>query len=87
MQTLSIQILTTMGRWSVVLFMLGSQVANAQESFSSSGSNDIWHNALFIFSICFFVAGFVFLFMVKAREDHKNKVRARYLRHRHNYKH
>ena len=86
METLSIQILKTMGRWSVVLLMFGSQVANA-ESFSPASNNDIWHNALFIFSICFFVAGFVFLFMVKAREDHKNKVRTRYLRHRHNYKH
>ncbi len=87
METLSIQILKTMGRWSVVLLMLGSQAANAQESFSSSAGESIWHNALFVFSICFFVAGFVFLFMVKAREEHKNKVRTRYLRHRHNYKH
>lgn len=88
METLSVQILTTMGRWSVVAFCLfGSQAANAQESFTSYAAESIWHNALFIFSICFFIAGFVFLFMMKAREDHRNKVRTRYLRHRHNYKH
>jgi len=87
METLTFQILKTMGRWSVVVFLLGSQVANAQESFSFQGSNSIWHNALFIFSICFFIAGFIFLLMMKAREDHKEKVRDRYLRHRHHYKH
>ena len=76
-----------MGRWSVVVFLLGSQVANAQENFSFKGTNSIWHNALFIFSICFFIAGFIFLLMMKAREDHKEKVRDRYLRHRHHYKH
>jgi hypothetical protein len=87
MKTLALQILQTMGRWSVVVFLLGSQVANAQEGFSFQGGNSIWHNALFIFSICFFIAGFIFLLMMKAREDHKEKVRDRYLRHRHNYKH
>lgn len=87
METLSFQIFKTMGRWSVVLLLLCSQAAQAQESFSTLGSNSIWHNALFIFSICFFVAGFIFLFMLKAREEQKNKVRARYLRQRHHYKH
>ncbi len=87
METLSVQILKTMGRWAVVLFMLGGHAANASESFTSYASETIWHNALFIFSICFFIAGFIFLFMMKAREDHKNKVRTRYFRHRHNYKH
>ena len=81
METLTTQILKTMGRWSFVLLLFGNQVANAQ-SFSANSDN-IWHNALFIFSICFFIAGFSFLLMMKAREDHKNKVRDRYLRHRH----
>lgn len=87
METLSLQILKTMGRWAVVLFLFSGQAAQAQESFSSLGSSSIWHNALFIFSICFFVAGFIFLFMLKAREEQKNKVRGRYLRQRHHYKH
>lgn len=87
METLSIQILKTMGRWSVVLLLLCSNAANAQESFTTHGPDSIWHNALFIFSICFFIAGFVFLLMMKVREDNKAKVRGRYLRHRHHYKH
>lgn len=87
METLSFQILKTMGRWSVVLLVLCSQTTQAAERFSGYHAESIWHNALFIFSICFFVAGFIFLFMLKAREEHKTKVRARYLRHRHHYKH
>lgn len=88
METLTFQILKTMGRWSVVLLLFGTQVANAQGSLAGA-ADSIWHNALFIFSICFFIAGFVFLLMMKAREEHKNKVRDRYLRHRHsvNVKH
>jgi hypothetical protein len=88
METLTTQILKTMGRWAVVLFLFGSQAANAQGSFSSA-SDSIWHNALFICSICFFIAGFVFLLMMKAREEHKNKIRDRYMRQRHsvNIKH
>lgn len=81
METLTFQILKTMGRWSVVLFLFGAQAANAQGY--SPATDSIWHNALFIFSICFFIAGFAFLLMMKAREDHKNKIRDRYLRHRH----
>lgn len=87
MESLTVQILKTMTRWSVVLFLLGSQAASAQESYAWHAGESIWHNALFIFSICFFIAGFVFLLMMKAREDHKTKVRDRYLRHRHHYKH
>jgi cyanate permease len=87
MESLSVQILKTMGRWSVVLFLFGSQAAKASESFSSFAGESIWHNALFIFSICFFVAGFIFLLMMKSREEHKNKVRTHHLRHRHTVKH
>jgi cyanate permease len=85
METLNVQILKTMGRWSVVLLLLCSQAANAQESIAWHAGESIWHNALFIFSICFFIAGFVFLLMMKAREDQKSKMRD--LRHKHHFRH
>jgi len=45
----------------------------------------IWHNALFLFCICFFVAGFIFMFIVKVREEHKEQRNRheRRLSHRH----
>ncbi len=84
METVSIQVLTTMGRWFIFLMLL-SQPAFSQEAFASS-NNSIWHNALFLFCICFFVAGFVFMFMVKVREENKHRTcHARRLNHRHSH--
>ena len=77
METVSIQVLKAMGRWFVFLMLL-SQPAFSQEVLSSS-DNSVWHNALFIFCICFFIAGFIFMFMVKTREEKKHR---RHMHHR-----
>ncbi len=82
METLTIQVLKTAGRWFVILVLL-TQPAFSQEAFASASDNTIWHNALFLFSICFFVAGFIFMFMVKVREEKKHRRHTRRLSHRH----
>ncbi len=74
METVSVQVLTTMGRWFAI-FMLFSLPAYSQENEVYSNDNTIWHNALFLFCICFFVAGFIFMFLVKAREENKQRLR------------
>jgi len=82
MEPLSIQVLKLAGRWFVILVLL-TQPAFSQEAFVSSNETSIWHNALFLFSICFFVAGFIFMFMVKVREEKKHRRHTRRLSHRH----
>jgi heme/copper-type cytochrome/quinol oxidase subunit 2 len=82
METLTIQVLKIAGRWFVILILL-TQSAFSQEAFASSTENTIWHNALFLFSVCFFVAGFIFMFMVKVREEKKHQRHTGRLSHRH----
>jgi len=84
MKTVSIQVFKKVSLWLVALMLL-SQPAYSQEVFSSASDNSIWHNALFIFCICFFVAGFIFMFIVKVREEHKEQRNRheRRLSHRH----
>ena len=82
METLTIQVLKTTGRWFVILTLL-TQSAFAQDNSSPVYDENIWHNALFLFSICFFVAGFIFMLMVKMREEKKHQRHTRRLSHRH----
>ena len=82
METLTIQVLQTAGRWFVILILL-TQTAFAQENNASYTEESIWHNALFLFSICFFVAGFIFMLMVKVREEKKHHRHTHRLHHRH----
>ncbi|HWY37515.1 MAG TPA: hypothetical protein VNY73_03080, partial [Bacteroidia bacterium] len=81
METLSIQVLKTAGRWFAILVLL-SQPAFAQGNFTPEADTSIWHDALFLFSICFFAAGFIFMFMVKVREEKKHRRHTRRLSHR-----
>lgn len=80
METLSVQVLKTAGRWFVILVLL-TQPTFAQGSIISETDNNIWHDALFLFSICFFVAGFIFMLMVKVREEKRHR------RHTHSLSH
>lgn len=84
METLSIQVLKTAGRWFLVLIMI-TQSAFAQGS-NEVYDDNIWHNALFIFSICFFVAGFIFMLMIKVREEKKHRRETHRLTHRHHHR-
>ena len=80
METLSIQVLKTAGRWFVILILL-TQSAFAKGNNTEADTN-IWHDALFLFSICFFVAGFIFMLMVKVREDKKHRRHTHKLSHK-----
>ena len=82
METLSIQVLKTAGRWFVILILL-TQSAFAQGNNNTEADTNIWHDALFLFSICFFVAGFIFMLMVKVREDKKHRRHTHRLSHKH----
>ena len=82
METLTIQVLQTAGRWFVILILL-TQPAFAQETNASTFDDNIWHNSLFLLSMCLFIAGFIFMIMVKVREEKKHRRHTRRLSHRH----
>jgi ascorbate-specific PTS system EIIC-type component UlaA len=85
METVSFEVLKTMGRWFAVLVAtLLSQPAFSAEQLMITQDLSIWHNALFLFCICFFLAGFIFMMVMRFREDHKQRIRhGRRLSHRH----
>ncbi len=81
METITIQVLQTMGRWFAVIFLLLCQAGQAQTT-SPTSEHSVWHDALFIFCLMFFVVGFVMLFILKIRDERKSKSHTRYMRQR-----
>jgi heme/copper-type cytochrome/quinol oxidase subunit 2 len=82
MENLTVQVLQTRGRWLLILVLL-TQSTFAQGTNAPEIDTNIWHDALFLFSICFFVAGFIFMLMVKVREEKKHQRHTRRLSPRH----